>query len=49
MSHGTIVSDIFSPDLEGKYQTIAILLSNFTDFIFYRRKKTVVLEKIGYA
>jgi len=35
--------------LEGKCQTIAIHLSNFTDFVIYRPKKTAVLEKIGYA
>ena len=37
--------------LEGNCQTIAIhvLLSNFIDFVFYRPKKTAVLEEIGYA
>jgi len=49
MSPGTIASDIFSLDFGGKCQTIAILLSNFTDFVFYRPKKTAVLEEIGYA
>ena len=33
---------IFYPDFGGK-------VSNFTDFVFYRSKKTAVLEKIGYA
>ena len=42
MSHGTIAADIFYPDFGGK-------VSNFTDFAFYRSKKTAVLEKIGYA
>ena len=35
--------------LEGQSQTTAILLSNFTDFVFYRPKKTAVLEENGHA
>jgi len=33
----------------GVAKTTAIHLSNITDFIFYRPKKTAVLEKIGHA
>ena len=35
--------------LVGKCETTAILHCNITDFIFYRPKKTAVLEKIGHT
>jgi len=39
----------FSLILVGKCENTAILHCSITDVIFYRPKKTAVLEKIGHA
>ena len=43
------ISSVFLRILVGKCETTAILHCNITDFIFYRPKKTAVLEKIGHT